>query len=490
LRNSVFRVFLPILFFATLGLLVMGYHPGFEDDGIYLAAVKSHLNPALYPYDADFFRLQLQASFFDKWVADFVHVSKISIATTELLLQFASIALIVFDCWSIARRLFAEECAHWAGVALVVAMFTLPVAGTALYMVDQHLHPRTVATGILLLAVARILDGKKWQAAALLLLAFLVHPLMAVMGASFCLFLILTTMERMPSWRPTGNASFALFVPLGWIFAPATPAWKHAVEVHTYFFLYRWEWYEWLGALAPLFLFWLLWRIARRRDEKPLARFALAVFLFGCFQQIIAMIVLAIPSLIRLVPMQPMRFLHLIYFFMMLTGGCLLGKYLLKASVWRWVIFLATINGGMYAAQRQAFAGNEHIEFPGQSSSNPEVQTFSWIRENTPTDAYFALDPDYMAVPGEDYYSFRALAERSQLADNIKDTAVVTLVPQLGPVWARQAEAQRGWAHFKLADFVRLKKQFGVDWVMVTYPQPEGLNCHWHNDSLAVCQIP
>jgi len=45
-----------------------------------------------------------------------------------------------------------------------------------------------------------------------------------------------------------------------------------------------------------------------------------------------------------------------------------------------------------------------------------------------PVDAYFALDPDYMAAPGEDYHSFRALAERSQLADNIKDASMVTLV--------------------------------------------------------------
>jgi hypothetical protein len=65
--------FLLTLFFTMLGMAVMGYHPGFEDDGIYLTAViKSNLNPALYPHDADFFRFQLQASFFDKWVAGFV----------------------------------------------------------------------------------------------------------------------------------------------------------------------------------------------------------------------------------------------------------------------------------------------------------------------------------------------------------------------------------------------------------------------------------
>jgi hypothetical protein len=53
------------IFFTLLGLAVMGYHPGLEDDGVYLTAIKHNLNPALYPHDANFFQLQLQATFFD-----------------------------------------------------------------------------------------------------------------------------------------------------------------------------------------------------------------------------------------------------------------------------------------------------------------------------------------------------------------------------------------------------------------------------------------
>jgi hypothetical protein len=202
------------------------------------------------------------------------------------------------------------------------------------------------------------------------------------------------------------------------------------------------------------------------------------------------MILQGFPALIRLVPLQPMRFLHLIYIFLMLVGGCLLGKYLLKASVWRWAVFLMVINAGMFVSQRMQFSGNEHLELPGRVSANPWLQAFVWIRQNTPTDAFFALDPEYMAAPGEDYHSFRALAERSQLADTIKDTAVVTQVPELAEVWERQLQAQKGWARFQLADFERLKTEFGVNWVLVAYPQPSGLDCQWHNNSLAVCRIP
>ena len=94
-------------------------------------------------------------------------------------------------------------------------------------------------------------------------------------------------------------------------------------------------------------------------------------------------------------------------------------------------------------------------------------------------------------MPGEDYHSFRALAERSQLADAIKDTAVVTQVPDLGPDWERQVAAQAGWTHFKLADFERLKaavrRRTGC-WSAIR--SPPGLACAWHNAALTVCQIP
>jgi hypothetical protein len=51
-------------------------------------------------------------------------------------------------------------------------------------------------------------------------------------------------------------------------------------------------------------------------------------------------------------------------------------------------------------------------------------------------------------------------------------------------------DATAGWQNFQLADFQRLKNDFGVNWVIVSLPQPAGLACEWHNASLAVCRIP
>jgi hypothetical protein len=491
LRRKRFSIELSgVLLFTVLGFLVMGYHPGLEDDGIYLTAVKADLNPALFPYNANFFKLQMQATVFDGSMAGFVRWTRMPVEWAELFWQLAALFLILWAVKKILNLLFRDGSARWAGIAMVAAMFTLPVSGTALYMADQHLHPRTLATALILLAVWRILAGKRWQAAPLLAVAFLLHPLMGAMGISFCIFLFFALLYSPRVWLSGLRSSTVALVPLGWVFEPADPTWRKALDTRNYFFLYRWAWYEWLGALAPLLLFALLWRFAHKQGETRLARFAAAVFFYGVFQQAVAMAMLSPFSPARLMPLQPMRYLHIEYFLFMMTAGAMLGRFLLKKSVWRWAVFLLAANGAMFVWQRAEFSGAAHLELPGMRPSNPWLQAFAWIEANTPVNAYFALDPHYLEAPGEDYHCFRALAERSQLADAVKDTPVVAQVPELGPIWDSQVTAQRGWRRFNLADFERLKAAYGVNWVLVGYPQPEGLRCRWHNDSLSVCEVP
>jgi len=498
LRHSkLVRVFLPLLLLTALGFLAMGYHPGVEDDSLYLAAVKAQVNPALFPHDAAFFTLQMRTSVFDSWMARFVNGTGMRVAWAELLWQCISLFLVLWACWGIAGHLFKGSAARWGGVAMVSAMFTLPVAGTGLYIMDQHLHPRSLATALILLGVERILAGKNWQAVPLIVVAFLLHPLMGAMGISFCCVLALTLYEplyarlcSLGSRRVSdGAAPAAALIPFGWIFSKQTQPWLEALHTRHLYFLYQWEWYEWLGALGPLVLFWLVARIARKRGETKLSRFATAVLIFGIFQQAVAMIILCPAAPIGMTTLEPMRYLHLVYIFLVLVGGAYVGQYVLKARIWRWAVLLLITDGSMFVAQRQLFAASPHIELPSMAPANPWLQAFDWIKHNTPEDAYFALDPNYTNAPGEDCHGFRALAERSMLADSNKDTSTVTKQPELGPVWKRQVVAREGWSKFQIADFERLKAEFGVDWALVSYPQPAGLDCRWHNDALAVCRI-
>ena len=491
----------PALLFTLIGFFTMGYHPGAEDDAVYLSSVKLALNPSLYPHDSAFFQLQMRTSVYDTWMAHFIRLTGASTATAELTWQFLSLFLMVWACWMILSRLFEEQTARWGGIALFSAMLTLPVAGTALYIADQYLHPRNPATALILFAVARIQAGRRWQAVPLLLLAFVLHPLMGAMGVSFCFFLTLTLSEpvrvHVLSWRarfiPQSSEAAtpaAIFFPFAWLLKKPTPTYLEAINSRHWFRIYQWTWYEWLGVIGPLAIFWCVALIARKQEDKVLSRFAMAIFFYSIFQQVIAMILLGPRALIAFTTLEPMRYLQLVYVFLTLILGAYVGKHLLKTVLWRWITFLLLANGGMAYAQHEIFPATEHIELPGGVPTNPWVQAFEWIRQNTPPDAYFATDPNYMSVPGNDYHSFRALAERSVLADAIKDTSVVTKVPEIGPTWEQQSRATANWANFGLADFKQLRNKFGVDWVLVYNNQTAGLDCRWHNISLAVCKLP
>jgi hypothetical protein len=139
--------------------------------------------------------------------------------------------------------------------------------------------------------------------------------------------------------------------------------------------------------------------------------------------------------------------------------------------------------------QRQLYPATEHLELPGRPSGNRWVQAFDWIRRQTPTDAICALDPEHMQLAGEDQHGFRAIAERSMLADAVKDSGAVTMFPALAASWREQLGAQQGWKHFQGPDFHRLRQRYGVSWVVLQQPGVAGLSCPYQNQAVLVCRV-
>ena len=477
-------------------MLVQGYHPGLEDDAFYLSAIKQDLNPSLFPHDADFFRVQFQATVFDKLIALSLRWTHVPLEWGILFWQWAVTVLILWGCWRISRRCFAEAHAQWAAVTLVAVLLTLPVSGTGLNLTDQHLHPRALATALILAAIAAVLDRRLVLAGVLLAAAFPVHAIMAAFGASYCLFLLWKPAERTKTERTKTKVDqrrtavlAALLWPLGWMFDPPSDAWRQAAATRSFYFVLRWPWYEWLGVVAPLLLLWWFRALAERRSQTVLAHVAERLAYFGVFQLAVALIILLPARLERLRPLEPMRFLHLVYLLFVLLAGGLLGQYVLKKHALRWLLLFVPLSAGMFYAQRQMYPATEHLELPGAPSRNNWVEAFRWISRNTSVDSQFALDPRYMELPGEDYHGFRALAERSVLADELKDAGMAARVPRLALRWLREVEAQRGWRDFQRPDFLRLKAEFGVDWVVLQAPGVEGLPCPYRNAQVVVCRV-
>lgn len=484
-RQSRSRHLLALLLLTVFAILIQGYHPGAEDDGVYLPAIRQDLNPHLFARNAGFFRVQMHATIFDKVIAGSIRATHLPLAWMVLIWQFLSILLILWGCLRIARFCFKEAHAQWAGVALVAALLALPVTNTGLYLVDENLHPRALATAAVLAAIVAVLE-RRWIIVCLLLaIACAFHPIMGPLGISYCIFLAYS--QR--AIKTTTLRNMAAVMPLSWLFHPLSAASKQAMAGRNYYFLSRWTWYEWLGVFAPLLLLWWFSRIGKRNGGRNLEKVSSSLVYYGIFQAAIALCIMLPESLMRLRPLQPMRFLHIVYLLLALLGGGLIGQKILRRHTYRWLLLFAPLCAGMFYAQCQLYPGTEHLELPGRSSRNPYLQAFSWIRTNTPEDAYFAIDPYYLLLPGEDVHGFRALAGRSVMADAVKDASVVTVGPQMGAEWQKQTAALAGWKHFDRSDFARLHNEFGVSWVMVAEPGIEGLNCPYRNPTVLVCKL-
>jgi hypothetical protein len=502
---------------SIIAFAVMGYHPGIEDDAFYLAAIKKNLNPALFPHDADFFRLQFQATIFDKLIAFSVRLAHLPLAWVVLLWQFAAVFFLLHGCWRISRRCFSDTTAQWAAVALIAALLTLPVSGTGINLADQYLHPRTLATDAILAAIVAVIDSGRdtrpsrvrhlWLAGFWLVVAFSIHAIMASFGISFCAFLLWN--QRTPQGRDhsTVPIAAAFLMPLNWIFEPASDAWRQAAASRSFYFVAQWQWYEWLGIFAPLVLLFIFLRFLRRRRESADGRLSTLVsslLYYGIFQTVVGLAIMLPPSLERLRPFEPMRYLHLVYLLFFLIVGGLLGRYVLGRHLYRWLLLFVPLGAGMFYTQRQMLPQTAHLELPGVPPRNPWLEAFAWIsqntpRQNTPIDSLFALDPHYTELPGEDFYGFRGLAERSVLADYVKDGGMAARVPRLAPRWLREVNAQSGWRNFQAADFQRLKNEFGVNWVILSRTDraastlqdnsAPGMTCPYQNQQLLVCRL-
>jgi hypothetical protein len=494
-KHKTLNILLLLLLLTAGALLVHGYHPYAEDAEIYLPGVEKILHPGLFPAGQEFFASHASLTIFPNLVAFSLRVTHLPMEVGLFLWHFASIFLLLLACWELSGLLFsnANPNARWGGVCLVAALLTIPVAGTALYIVDQYLNPRNLAAFAAIFAVTRTLEKKYVRAVLWMLFAGSVHPLMAAFAFSFCALLVV--MERFEQKvAPPGlgmAAALGCLLPFGISLDPPTsPAYHAAALRHQFHYIQLWHWYEQLGILAPVALFWWFGHMARARQWRRLDLVCRALILYDLIYFSAALVVDLPARFESLARLQPLRSLHLLYMLMFLIMGGFLGEFVLKNRVWRWLALFLPVGVGMFVAQRALFPASVHIEWPGAAPKNPWEQAFVWVRDNTPVDAVFALDPDFMQLPGEDTAGFRCLAQRSRLADASKDSGAVSMFPPLAEEWWTQVRAQTPWKSLRLEDFVRLKNMYGVSWVVVQQPGVAGLDCAYQNRAVQVCRVP
>lgn len=484
---------------------VHGYHPLAEDGGLYVAGVELTLNRSLFPRFTEFVSEHLHYSIFAPVVAGITRLTHVPLPGVLLLVELLSLVLMLTGARAVLRRVIRNESAQLAGVATLAALWTLPVAGTSLLLMDPYVTARSLSTPLSLWAIAFALDD--WRdnrrsvvgCIAMIALAAAFHPLMA--GYALGLILVLRAL-RSRRKNLLLIALAALTLAAAAVLQTRAPAESAAVVLAArsryYWFLSQWHWYEIFGLLGPLLMLLAVRHFSR--DRLGLQRLTLcnATILYGCFAAFLTLVFAQESYRVHMVArLQPLRAFLMIYVIMVLLLGAsvqqIVERLASSPSVRRYAAVPLVVAAAlvMFVSQRRQFPDSAHLELPGHMRQNPNpwVRAFLWCRENTPPDALFAMNAHYITTAGEDAQTFRATAQRSALPDYSKDGGEAAITPRLAGEWAAGFTAQLHLDDETTADLRAHLAPYGVNWVILRSSSPAVLDCPYRNGILKVCRL-
>jgi hypothetical protein len=479
----------PLLWLALLTpavLLIHGYHPFADDGAIYATGIKKLRDSNLYRADAVFALSPTRFSLFAHLLAPLAGPRSVLLPGLLLACHLLSIFLCLFGAWRVGRRIFVDRVDAWGSVLLVAACFTLPVAGTSLSIMDPYVTARSFSTPLGLFALAEVLDQKWARVTLWLTLAALLHPLMAGYSAIAVFTLALA---RRGQWRIITLLGCAVWLLCAIIFLAAISAdpadpYNRATLSRSYFFLSSWRWYEYPGLGMPLLL--LAYGAARSRGESRCL--ALSAAIVGACGLFVSFCFVHRSGSLLLARIQVLRVFQFVY----LAGVILGGGFV--ANAWRkYPRLVATLYvlvvASLFIGQRHTYPESNHVEWPGMRPRNQWQQAFLWIRANTPVDAVFALDNDYIESTGEDAHGFRACAERSMVADWFKDGGIASNFRPAAKPWWQGAQATARLNEMDDPERLSRLASLGATWIVLPREAASAFSCPFVNARVRVCRL-
>jgi hypothetical protein len=254
---------------SALWLLTHRYH-GIHHDGLFYAVqALAHAAPERFAHDLFFaFGSQDDYTFFTPvyaWLSGQVGLGRA-----------AFVLLVAAQCvWILAAVQIARQWLHGtflvAGLALLFALPRQYGYDPVFHYAESFLTARVWAESLILAGVAATLKGRPGLAAASIIGAFLLHPIMALPGV---VFLAAFRWHRYWKWTP-------LLLLLALVSANALPqmdaAWVELVRKRAPFvFIDQWRWQEWLEPFT-----WIGILLAAARGIAPARSAFLALALTG-----------------------------------------------------------------------------------------------------------------------------------------------------------------------------------------------------------------
>ena len=472
LAAAVLAGFLAFLVLATAN--GAGYRYGVSDGAAYVPAVMLAENPAAFPRDAPLIRTQGQFFIVDEMLAAIGRVTGASIEARFFAAYVVAIAAVWVGVILLGSSLYGRE-RWWLTIALA-AVVTLRhhIPRTSTNSLEPYFHPRLLAFGFGIIAVAAFLRHRDAIALALVGLAAICHGTTAfwfavVIGTAL---MVVDRRWRLPGLA-TGAAALAI---LGWATAagPLRMAasrmdsiWIEALGGRNFIFANEWPLWAWIANLGLLGVLWLAHGVRIRRGTGTDRDGGLV---WGA-TALVALFLVTLPLVAAHVALavlfQFSRVFWVVDFLAALYVIAAAGESLRRTQMVTLAVVLLTAS----AARATYIMWSEHAErrlFAVSLVASPWMDAMHWIAAQ-PLNVHVVAAPDHAFKYG---VSVRVAACRDVLLEDDKDSAVAMYSR---PIAQRIVERRKALADFSslgAASALELGTRFGVDYLVTEAALP------------------
>jgi hypothetical protein len=482
--------FLAFLVLATAN--GAGYRYGVSDGAAYVPAVLLAENPAAFPRDASLIRTQGQFFVVDEVLAVIGRVTGASLESRFFAAYLVAVAAVWTGVLLIGSSVYRTDSSTsgaaasdprsgpfltgwWLTVALA-AVVTLRhhIPRTSTNSLEPYFHPRLLAFGFGIIAVAAFLRHRSAIAIALVGLAAICHGTTALWFA-LAIGTALMVVDR--RWRLPGLAGgTAALVILVWA-AAAGPlrmaaltmdaTWIDALGGRNFIFANEWPLWAWMANLGLLGVLWLAHGVRVRRGTATVLDSGLVWGATALVALFLATLPLVTAHVTLAVQFQFSRVFWVVDFLAALYLIAAAGETLRRTQA----AALAVVLVAASAARGTYIMWSEHAErrlFQVSVGPSPWMDAMHWIA-GQPLDVHVVAAPDHAFKYG---VSVRVAACRDVFLEDDKDSAVAMYSRAIAERVVDRRKALADFSRLTAESARELATRFGVDYLVTESALP------------------
>lgn len=399
-----------------------GYRFGVSDQAYYVPAIERQLDPALFPRDAVLIDAQSRLVSSDQLLAGLVRATGIDLATVAAVVYAISLLVLLAGATIFARSLHLS----WWAVAAFGVLLTLRhrIAKTGANSLEGYMHPRQLAFGVGVLALAALVRGRLGVSGLLVLAAGVLHPTTALWFGSL---LIVGVFVQRPEWRLKMAVPLVVLAlvaawmvsagPLAGRLVTMDPDWLRVLAEKDYLFPTDWPVDAWLLNLAYPAVIVLAWSARRRLGLTVPGETAIVAGSLGLLLLFVASVPLTMLRVALVVQLQVTRVFWVLDFLALAYVAWWLTRRPRLAMAAVLVLLVGSAARGYYLLEvLQPERRLMTVELP----DNDWTDALRWLRTQ-PGDWHVLADPGHAWKYG---ISVRVGALRDTVLESVKDSAI------------------------------------------------------------------